>query len=62
MYNIIMSSIVDASLMVTQVCAKNYIPQAYNMLGDMYRFGQGVSEDMEKAVKHYKLGAEQGML
>ena len=26
----------------------------------MYRHGQGVSENMEEAVKYYKLGAEQG--
>ena len=30
------------------------------MLGDMYRFGQGVTENLEEAVKHYKTGAEQG--
>ena len=30
------------------------------MLGDMYRFGQGVAEDLEEAVKHYQTGAEQG--
>ena len=32
------------------------------MLGDMYRFGQGVTENSEEAVKHYKNGAEQGVL
>ena len=46
--------------MILQVCAKNFVPQAHNMLGDMYRFGQGVAEDLEEAVKHYQTGAEQG--
>ena len=32
------------------------------MLGDMYRFGQGVTENLEEAVKHYQTGAEQGRL
>lgn len=40
--------------------AKNFIPQAHTMLGEMYRLGQGVEENQEEAVKHYKTGAEQG--
>ncbi len=42
------------------MCAKNFIPQAHTMLGEMYRLGQGVDENTEEAIKHYETGAEQG--
>ncbi len=40
--------------------AEEGVPSAQNMLGHMYRLGQGVLQDYKTAVKLYELAAEQG--
>ncbi len=40
--------------------AKSGNPEAQNMLGYMYRYGQGVPQDFDQARQWYRLAADQG--
>ena len=50
----------ETALEAWQPLAKSGNAEAQNMLGYMYRYGQGVAQDFEQARQWYRLAADQG--
>ncbi len=50
----------ETALKFWQPLAKQGNPEAQNMLGYMYRYGQGVPQDFEQARSWYRRAADQG--
>ena len=45
--------------MVCRPLAEHGVPHAQNVLGEIYMYGEGISQDFDEAAKWFRLAAEQ---